>query len=159
MPLLSTSELLLLIVAGATGVSAGFALFDFWRARQRLAAGKCSRCGQLWSAAYPDPDRYLVQGREVCAPCADALRDRLPRLLRRLSWVAVLGTSWIFYELGVQPVLEGRFVLKGLFIGLSLPVLFSATAISALALAARKNREALASGKNVALARAPDGQL
>lgn len=146
MPLLSVAELLLLIAAGVTGVASGFALFDAVRARRRLASGRCSRCGQPWSAAYPDADRYLVQGREVCSPCASALRERLPRLLRRLGWVGAFGVGWIVYELGVASALGGHFSLSRLALGLTLPLVFTGSTVAALALAARRNRQALAAG-------------
>ena len=159
MPLLSASEILLLIASGVAGVTSGFAVFDALRARQRLAAGKCSRCGQPWSAAYPDPERYLVQGREVCGPCATILRDRLPRLMRRLGWVGAFAVGWILFELGLQPALESRLSVGWLMTGLSLPVLFSATTIAALALAARRNRAVLGASRQPEQLGAPDDEL
>jgi hypothetical protein len=154
MPLFSHAELLLLIAAGASGIAGGFALFDAWRARRRLGAGRCSRCGQPWSSAYPDAERYLVQGREVCAPCASALRDRLPRLLRGFGLVGTAGVSWVLWELGLQPALQGYFSLARLGIGLALPLVLTAATATTLALAVRRNRDTLvASAENPALGR------
>jgi hypothetical protein len=159
MPLLSVAELWLVIAGTMAGIASGFAIFESYRARTRLAAGKCSRCGQPWSTAYPDADRYLIQGREVCAPCSSTLRTRLPRLLRRLGWVGAACAAGILYGLGVQPALEGRFVIAKLASALAIPVLFSATTLAVLALAARRNRHVLATTKGASLLRAPNEEL
>ena len=145
MPLFSSVEILLMIGGATTGITAAYALFDARRARKRLENGQCSRCGKPWSAAYPDAERFLVSGREVCAPCASALRERLPRLVRRVGWVSVLGLSWLAYELGIQPLLNGVFSPIRLVTFLALPVAFGAATVVGLKIAARQNRLALGS--------------
>ena len=133
----------LTIVSVAALGTTTFTLLDRWRARRRNDSGRCSRCGQPWAAAYPDPSRYLVQGTEICAPCAGVLRDRLPAWIRRLAWTFAFAPAWTSWEVGLAPLLGGWFKLGGLM-WLGTPVLGVAAAASVLALAARQNRRALA---------------
>jgi hypothetical protein len=144
MPLFSATELLLMIAGATSGIAGGYAIFDAYRARRRAERGECARCGQPWAAAYPDADRFLVQGREVCSPCATVLRKRLPILLRRLGWVGAIGVAWVAYEVGVRAALGGYFSLSHLGSALALPTLFGGATVSILAMAARRNRLALA---------------
>lgn len=162
--LFSTAQLLLMIAAASIGTAGGFAIFDAYRARLRATRGQCSRCGKPWSAAYPDADRFLVQGREVCSPCATALRSRLPQLLRRLGWVTALGIGWLVYEVGFMRALGGYFTISGMALALAIPVSFGGLTVLALAASARRNRRVL-EGSHVPLVeptsalRAPNEEL
>jgi hypothetical protein len=156
--LFSTAQLLLMIAAATIGTAGGFAIFDAYRARLRAGRGQCSRCGKPWSAAYPDADRFLVQGREVCSPCASDLRNRLPRLLRQLGWVSALGIGWLVYEVGFMRALGGYFTISGMALALAIPVSFGGMTIFALAAAARRNRQVLGTS-NIAIGVKPSSAL
>src|SRR5687767_3491418 len=59
------------------GLLAGYAGFFAWRGGRRNAREACAHCG---GPQYARPDYHapaLVQGRLVCAPCAERSRRRL----------------------------------------------------------------------------------
>jgi hypothetical protein len=127
------------ITASIAALTTGFALYDRWRARHRNAHACCARCGQHWAHAYPDPTRFLVQGAEICAPCAQLLRERMPVLMRRLMWTVAIGTGWMLYEAGLVPVLGGWFAPAHLLSWIVWPLALAGGAITVLSIARRQN--------------------
>lgn len=72
--LLATAALAAICALPAT--AAGYAGYFSWCGRRRNDAELCARCAgpQYAAPAYDAPS--LVQGRVMCAPCADRLRVR-----------------------------------------------------------------------------------
>lgn len=133
------------IAASVAAVTSGFALYDRWRSRRRNAHACCARCGEPWANAYPDPTRFLVQGAEICAPCAQLLRDRMPLLFRRLKWTVALGTGWMFYETGLVPIMGGWFAPAHLLSWIVWPIAFAGGAVTVLSIARLQNLAVLGS--------------
>lgn len=138
-----TREILLFVFGAVTGSTLSFALFDRWRSRRRNANATCARCGHSWSALYPSVERFLVQGREVCEPCAASLRGRIPGLMRTLGIVAMVGAGWIVFEFGMQTRSGAPTSLMRWLLGLSGPIGLPVVTLTALAWAKRQNRQAL----------------
>jgi hypothetical protein len=83
-------------ICALPATAAAYAGFDSWRGRKRNDAGLCARCAgpQYAAPAYGAPS--LVQGRMMCAPCADRLRTRTRIALLAagaLSVTAVAATA------------------------------------------------------------------
>ncbi len=73
------------------------ALFGLWHLRRRRARGRndhgvCADCEA--SFAMSARDRYLIQGRFVCATCARRARRRLARQVWLLAGAAVIGSGF-----------------------------------------------------------------
>jgi hypothetical protein len=135
-----TREILLFVFSAVAGTTVSFGVFDRWRGRRRNAQGECARCGRSWSSLYPSIDRFLVQGRHVCEPCADALRARLPKLVKILIATGLIGASWIVFEFGIG---NRHGSLTRWLLGLSGPVGLTAATYVGLLWAKRQNRAAL----------------
>jgi hypothetical protein len=120
-PVILESAALLALCSTPAG-AAGYAGFLSWRGRRRNQRELCADCGgpQYTAPKYEPP--ALVQGRTVCAPCAERQRRRLRIVLGAagaLTGVAVIGattaaamgtTGWL-----VPLAVAGEYV--GLFAG------------------------------------------
>jgi hypothetical protein len=138
-----TRDILMFVFGAVTGSTLSFGLFDRWRSRRRNANAACARCGQPWSVRYPSVERFLVQGREVCEPCAAALRGRIPRLMRALIIVGMVGAGWIAFEFGMGTLNGAPSSWMRWLLGLSGPIGLPVATLAALAWAKRQNRQAL----------------
>jgi hypothetical protein len=138
-----TRDILLFVFGAVTGSTLSFGLFDRWRSRRRNANAACARCGQPWAARYPSVERFLVQGREVCEPCATALRRRIPGLMRVLVIVGMIGAGWIVLEFGTGTRNGAPSSLMRWLLGLSGPIGLPVVTLAALAWAKRQNRQAI----------------
>src|SRR5580693_6208038 len=79
MPWFTAGQLTWGVVIAGTALVGGFAIFDRWRGAARNRRGLCARCGAQWAAHYPEVDRSVVGGKEICAPCTRTLRVNVAR--------------------------------------------------------------------------------
>ena len=145
MPWFTAGQLTWGVVIAATTLVAGFAIFDRRRGSARNRRGQCARCGAPWAARYPEVDRAVVGGHEICAPCTRTVRVNVER--------GLIGVVVASAFVGVATVVSNGFdIIRG---GINFgwhPLLYwvpSTVALGAVALVGldrlkRWNRTALA---------------
>ena len=123
-------------VGGGLPTIGGLWMFERWRARKRNRSGQCAACGSPWGSS-PSGEGYLIHGRLVCQPCAEAARRRLP---------------WHFGILGIATaVATGGILLSGAATVMTLlpigaAVMMTAGAVQAMKLANRNAQYRIAMG-------------
>ena len=85
--LFSTAQLLAGILGASTTAVAVGSTWLRRRGVSRNAHGRCARCGAAWAERYPEVERALVDGVEICVSCRNTLQVRTVR-----GAAAVLGT-------------------------------------------------------------------